>query len=274
MSLFLLKNTSDDRAKVTLHRSAASMTAVINIAGVRLDPGMQMYVEKEHFERIRDQLVKQYQDGSLEVVEVEPKEGVELRVLAPERIPTPHVNPHGEFNPQAQKINYPTNLTENQDEVLKLLEKPLPGTPVIPAAPPGADLANPNIIQPITPEVSGAVVPRPPIEQAILPGEVLPREAHIHVEGEQGPPTQPIESLPEISGPDAPTHAPPIPPPDANEPRRPDTAGGEGVPPTVDENAPKQSDEKPAPAEPKPGAPTSPHTAPHGNPKHNKKKLM
>ncbi len=222
MSLYLLKNTSDDRQKVTLHRAASGMTAVIQIAGVRLDPGMQMYIEKEHFERIRELLVKNYQDGALEVLEVTPKEDAQIRVLCPERIPTPNSNPHAEYNPAAQEVEVPHETVEDQNPTLQMLKRPMPGIPPLPSPVAGADLADPTVVHAIPPEVSGAVIPaRPLIEQAVLPGDVLAREAHIHVEGEQGPGTQAIESVTQVSGDDAPQNTPPLPSPEASEPKRP-----------------------------------------------------
>lgn len=117
--MMLIRNTSGDRRKVTQHRTASALQPEPSIGGARLRAGQQMYIEDDHFARIRDSLYKSFKDGVIEVEPVQVKEGENIRVGVPmESTKKEHTNLHG-----ASGIGTPQIKADDENEVTPVLPK-------------------------------------------------------------------------------------------------------------------------------------------------------
>lgn len=97
MTIYLIRNTSDDRTKVTQHRSAPGFEPEPSIGGTRLRVGHQMYIEGDHFARIRDSLFGFFKNGVIEVTTFV-GDPASVRLLIPILAPRAESNPHGVSN--------------------------------------------------------------------------------------------------------------------------------------------------------------------------------
>lgn len=148
--IFKIKNTSGDRTKVTQHRSAAGFSPEPTIGGARLRVGQHMFVEEAHFARIRDSLYKSFQDGAIEVEQVEGlPEGHQFGV--PYDSPRPESNPH-------------------EVSGAPIETKPMEGKPA------EGDQTAADTLQPKEGEKTQEVAPPPPPEQPPAPPEQPPSE--------------------------------------------------------------------------------------------------
>lgn len=114
--ILLIRNTSGDRTRVTQHRSAAGFVPVISIGGVRLNAGQQMYIDSAHFERIADSMAKLYQDGVIEITNVDTDKAAKVRLLTPENAPQSHVNLHGASGEASSEVTAPTAVVVDKPE--------------------------------------------------------------------------------------------------------------------------------------------------------------
>jgi hypothetical protein len=141
MHFYTIRNTSNDRAKVSLHRTASGFTPEPSIGGVRLRAGNQMNISEEHFERIRDLLFRLYETGVIEVLDCKTEEGAPDPVfMIPTEAPKGETNPHGVY----------LKPEELQDE--KPIPAPIPVTPPAPMPP-----SPPEPPAPVEPEPAAPV---------------------------------------------------------------------------------------------------------------------
>lgn len=143
MTVFLIKNTSDDRQKVAQHRIASGFYPEPMIGGARLRVKEWMYLSIEHFERIRERLYKSFTDGVITAEQVNVPDDTDIRYGVPF---TPDPQPTKWANP----VQEPAQLGEPIIEPVLPPVLPEPLVPEIPEIPP--EEQDPEE-QPVIPEV-------------------------------------------------------------------------------------------------------------------------
>lgn len=150
MQFFTIRNTSNDRAKTALHRTAPGFTPEPSIGGVRLRTGYQMHIGQEHFERIRDDLYRLHLSGAIEVIEGKTAEGApDVEFMRPEEIPPMEVpvRLHNPLKPEEpQIVSMPARSEDNPPP-----PSDLPPPPPTPDLPPVVEVP-PAELPPPTPE--------------------------------------------------------------------------------------------------------------------------
>jgi hypothetical protein len=163
MNTIILKNTSDDRTKVDVHRNAAGFDAEPSIGGVRLRRGQQMAISMEHYERIKDFVSNYERMGVITVLQAQPGGAVPLAVATD--VPNVDSNPHESYTPP-KSLEEAQAIERRGGSPSSLTWPPKPPVMETPVVPPPAPPAETTPVETAPVETSPPPAAAAPVEQA------------------------------------------------------------------------------------------------------------